>query len=287
MEHGHVHPSRFDFKERHNTAVIACSKVIAGAPVLYVSHDSDDDWQFLCGGDHEDAANDDGVVKCLGCMVAGDQTLNDIAGLGRDQVAWRERVGSPWTSPDGDARWLHILERSWGCSTCGERHEGLFDLACSHPEQWSGSEEKRPNAEALQSQHFLSEDFCVLEGEDFFVRCVLDIPLIGSGGRSFGYGVWSTLSRKNFLLYQETFDSGEQGDLGPWFGWFSNRLKGYPDTLNLKCQVHPRAGRQRPWIELEETDHPLALEQRNGINFDRLLEILGLHGHRWDRAMLN
>ena len=69
-------------------------------------------------------------------------------------------------------------------------------------------------------------------------------------------------------------------DLGPRFGWFSNRLKGYPDTLNLKCQVHPRAGRQRPWIELEATDHPLALEQRNGITFDRLLEILALHGHR-------
>jgi hypothetical protein len=172
--------------------------------------DSDGDWQFLCGGDHEDTVTDSALMRCLGCMVAGDLTLNDIAGLG-----------------------------------------------------------------------------CILEGEHFFVRCVLDIPLIGSGGRSFGYGVWSTPSRKNFLLYQETFDSGEQGDLGPWFGWFSNRLEGYPDSLNLKCQVHPRAGRQRPWVELEATDHPLALEQRNGISFDRLVEILELHGHGLDRALLN
>ena len=77
----------------------------------------------------------------------------------------------------------------------------------------------------------------------------------------------------------DSFDSGDQGRLGPWFGWFSNRLKGYPETLNLKCQVRPRSGRQRPLIELEPTEHPLAVEQRDGITIDRLLEIYSLNGH--------
>ena len=71
----------------------------------------------------------------------------------------------------------------------------------------------------------------------------------------------------------------ERSSLRNWFGWFSNRLNGYPDTLNLKCQVRPRDGRQRPHIELESTEHPLALEQRNGITFDRLLEIYAANGH--------
>lgn len=31
MEKGHVHPSNFDFKERLNTGVVACRKVIDGA----------------------------------------------------------------------------------------------------------------------------------------------------------------------------------------------------------------------------------------------------------------
>lgn len=56
-------------------------------------------------------------------------------------------------------------------------------------------------------------------------------------------------------------------------------LKGYPDTLNLKCQVHPQAGRQRPYLVLEPTEHPLAVEQQNGLTFDRLLEIYALNGH--------
>jgi hypothetical protein len=119
----------------------------------------------------------------------------------------------------------------------------------------------------------------MLEGRDCFVRCVLPIPILGSGGQEFAYGVWSSLSEKNFRGYTATFDSGDQGRLGPWFGWFSNRLNGYPDTLHLKCQVHPRDGRVRPWIELEPTDHPLAVEQRNGITLDRLIEIYALNGH--------
>jgi hypothetical protein len=36
--------------------------------------------------------------------------------------------------------------------------------------------------------------------------------------------------------------------------------------------VHPQSGRTRPWLEHEETDHPLARESREGIAFDRLLD---------------
>lgn len=87
------------------------------------------------------------------------------------------------------------------------------------------------------------------------------------------------MSKKNFDAYVEAFDSGRQGHLGPWFGWFSNRLLGYPETLSLKCQVHPRDGRARPWLELESTEHPLAIEQEQGITFDRILELYALSGH--------
>lgn len=177
-----------------------------------------------------------------------------------------------------DPRWRRFHEKSWTCPSCGEAHAGIFDIAYGKPDAWPGSEELSPNSTAATSTNFLSEDFCVLEEQHYFVRCVLELPVLGTG-EFFGFGVWSTLSKKNFALYVDTFDSGEQGALGPWFGWFSNRLSGYPDTFNLKCQVHPRAGRTRPWIELESTEHPLAREQRNGITFGRLLEIYAAHGH--------
>lgn len=72
---------------------------------------------------------------------------------------------------------------------------------------------------------------------------------------------------------------GQIADTDPWFGWFSNRLIDYPDTINLKCHVYLQQQQQRPFIELEPTDHPLAVEQRDGITFDRLLEIYAINGH--------
>lgn len=178
-----------------------------------------------------------------------------------------------------DPRWRRLWDNPWICNACGETHQGLTDLACDMPAQWPGTEDKASNSALDLSGNFLSEDFCVLEGQHFFVRAVLELPIRGSGGQLFGLGAWATLSRKNFTRYIQAFDSGEQDELGPWFGWFSNRLEGYPDTLNLKCQVHPVSGRQRPRISLEPTPHPLAVDQQSGITFDRLLEIYAINGH--------
>jgi hypothetical protein len=186
-----------------------------------------------------------------------------------------------------DPRWIRLHDREWVCSCCGERHRGLFDIACDKPDFWPGPDEQSPNSEVLISDNVLTEDFCILDGEHFFVRCVLRLPIIGAADDHFAYGVWATLSKKNFDIYLDVFDAGNGGDLGPWFGWFSNRLPGYPDTLNLKCQVHPQPERQRPHIELEPTDHPLAIEQQHGITFDRLLDIYALSGHDLRAALLS
>ena len=55
--------------------------------------------------------------------------------------------------------------------------------------------------------------------------------------------------------------------------WLSTSLPCYPDTLNLKAQVQTRPLGMRPYVELEPTDHPLAMEQRTGISIERVREI--------------
>lgn len=184
-----------------------------------------------------------------------------------------------------DPRWRAVTRHQSTCTACGERHEGLFDLACAKPEFWEGPEVYAPNSAIVTSTNCLTSDFCILNDEHYFVRCVLKLPLIGAPGEHFAFGVWSTLSKNNFSLYAAAFDSGVRDDLGPWFGWFSNRLKPYPDTLNLKCRVHPQGERQRPWIELEPTDHPLARESVDGITYERLVEIYEANGHSLPRTM--
>lgn len=154
----------------------------------------------------------------------------------------------------------------------------MFDLAASKPDFWQNPEVREPNSALRMDGDFLSEDFCVIDGQHFFVRCVLDIPVHGLD-QWFGYGVWSTLSRANFDKYVEGFDDGNYEDFGPWTGWFSNNLRVFGETLNLPCWVEPQQERQRPLIDFGDLDHPIALAQREGISAERVLEIYAAYGH--------
>lgn len=148
------------------------------------------------------------------------------------------------------------------CSCCGEIHEGLPDIAYDAPlyaQSRKGSEGCR-----------LTSDFCVLDGVDFFVRGLLLLPLQGRP-ESFGWGVWSSLSEASFQRCQEVWALDDPGDAGPFFGWFSNRLPFYPDTLSLKVTVTLQKGGKRPLFELEPTEHPLSLDQREGISLERAI----------------
>lgn len=184
-----------------------------------------------------------------------------------------------------DPRWDSMVNRHWKCE-CGQAHFGLFDLGCDLPDYWRVADGISPNSAAIDSDHFASEDFCVLEGKYFLIRCVLPLPLVGAEDTNFAYGVWSTLSKANFEIYRDGFDDGEYEPGLVWTGWLSNRLQGYPDTVNLPCHVLPRSGRQRPELELADADHPLVKEQREGIGFDRLVEIFSYYGHRPRRGAL-
>jgi len=155
--------------------------------------------------------------------------------------------------------------KEWRCSSCGETHDELPAATYRAPEVWFHSSEQE-----RKDEFDLTTDTCIWrDGSDehFFVRCVLEIPLVDRDG-TFDFGVWSTLSRENFARYMREFDRADRSELGPMFGWFSNSLPGYPETLNLKCDVCPRNAGLRPVIELEPIDHPFSLQQRDGIRFE-------------------
>ena len=147
----------------------------------------------------------------------------------------------------------------WRCARCGERHDELPAVTLSAPDAWFHA-----TADERAAEFDLTTDTCIWRPDHFFIRCALRLPLLDREG-TFDFGVWSTLSRENFDRYVSLFDSPERASMAHMFGWFSNRLPGYPDTTNLKCRIDPNEAGWRPLIELEPTDHPLALHQRNGI----------------------
>jgi hypothetical protein len=88
-----------------------------------------------------------------------------------------------------------------------------------------------------------------------------------------------SLSEQSFTQWVACFESEQRSHVGPFFGWLNAALAPYPDTVNLKTRVHLRDGFIRPFIELEPTDHPLALEQREGICAGRVAELYALVVH--------
>src|SRR5207248_5640632 len=101
-------------------------------------------------------------------------------------------------------------------------------------------------------------------GEPFFIVGNLEIPVIGHA-EHFSWDVWVSLSKDNFKRAYQLWTTPGRESEPPYFGWLSTRLPGYPDTLHLKTHVHTREVGRRPRVELEPTDHPLAVEQRAGI----------------------
>lgn len=159
------------------------------------------------------------------------------------------------------------------CSRCGLVHEGLADIVFDAPFYYYTV----PESERA-TKCWLTADLCSIENEDFFIRGRLDIPILEAGG-VFAWGVWVSVSRHNFELYQQVFRDPDQSRVGPFVGWLSNRLPGYPDTLKLKARAHLRDQQTRPSLELEPTDHPLAMEQRKGVTVQRIHQFYEAHLH--------
>ena len=118
----------------------------------------------------------------------------------------------------------------------------------------------------------LSEEQCIIDGKDFFVRGCLELPMVGDGSDVFVWGVWVSLSEQNFEQMHLLWNSAERASEPPYFGWLCTALPCYPDTMYLKTNVHTRAVGVRPLVRLQPSDHPLFLEQENGITIQRVQE---------------
>jgi hypothetical protein len=119
----------------------------------------------------------------------------------------------------------------------------------------------------------LDNDVCVIDDKDIFVRGCLEIPIIGHDDK-FVWGIWVSVSKESFERILELWTVPIIQNESPRFGWLCNNISNYPPTLNLKTHMYLRGGGSRPSIELEPTNHPLAIEQRHGISVGRVEEIV-------------
>jgi hypothetical protein len=156
---------------------------------------------------------------------------------------------------------------SYTCSICGKIHTDLH-IGFAAPFQWADRLAKDPNS-------LLTKNLCIIEGRDFFVRGVIEIP-VHDYEHEFGWGVWVSHKKKNFETYRQNFD---RRSIGPFFGSLCTEINYYPETtLHLKTMAHYRGQGLCPSIVLDEADHLLYRHQRDGISLSEAWRIV--HEHR-------
>lgn len=159
------------------------------------------------------------------------------------------------------------------CACCGQYHgEFPMDVGFAEPLPYHAlsNQERARHAK-------LTTDTCVIDGPGerlYFVRGVLLLPVRDHPelGR-FAWGAWVSLSAASFADYESLGEGSVPAGHG-WFGWFCNRLPHYPETLNLKMDVYPQGGGERPHLRVQACDHPLYREQQNGITLARVHEFV-------------
>ena len=167
----------------------------------------------------------------------------------------------------------------WKCDSCEEWHTGpSLDFGYDAPIYWETDQGNSAGTGSLSlnelPEWFLNEDFCIVDEQHFFVRGVIHLPIIGTA-ETFCWGVWGSLSKENFEKLVRTWEEPEPVELPPMFSWLSNQIEEYEeDTLNLKMYAHVGDPGDRPWFELEPTEHPLSQEFHHGITPERLKEIM-------------
>lgn len=162
---------------------------------------------------------------------------------------------------------------AYRCTTCGKVHDDLPHPGADKPDPWWNVPEHE-----REGRIYLTADVCVIDDVQFFIRGVIEIP-VHDYPEPFAFGAWVSQKRENFQTYLENWTSK---DIGPFFGWLSTRIAFYEeDTFLLKTMAYFRGEKLRPFIELEPTEHPLAIDQRNGITLEKAWDIV----HWCERTM--
>jgi hypothetical protein len=161
--------------------------------------------------------------------------------------------------PKGEAKFR------FKCALCDDIHEGLPDITYEMPDVCFALG-VRKRAERM----LLTSDFCVLDGAQYYLRCVMEAP-VSNLSQKFGWGVWCRVEWRLFKLGWDRFNENDNSDVAPFRGILANRLACYPDTDGLPCRIALQDGGLRPLVTVTQGDHPLTVHQQQGMTLEEAI----------------
>lgn len=112
----------------------------------------------------------------------------------------------------------------------------------------------------------ITESLCVVDNEHFFHKGRITIPIIDHT-ENLVFNVWTSISEENFKKRNDLWEDPNRVNEDPYFGWLQTIVPTYGDTINIKTMTYEQGVGLIPAIKVIEENHPLAIDQQNGINF--------------------
>ena len=151
------------------------------------------------------------------------------------------------------------------CAMCDDIHEGLPDITYEMPDACHALGVKKRAERVL-----LTSDFCILDGGQFHIRCVMEAPVEGLH-QKFGWGIWCRIDWRIFKLCWDRFHQDDNSDTTPFRGVLADRLSYYPETDGLPCSIALQNGGLRPLVSIVNAEHPLAVHQSEGMTVEEAI----------------
>ena len=258
-----------------DTAVFTTVFVIKeNSLITLVSHELDGAWQFM-GPEPITDYTKIAMVVGLGEIIEHDKSILKLADLPKGHQATRQYKRDKWEIVKIEYSDDEIREMGFLCSICGELHK---DVPMAYGADAPYAYFQIPKSD-LENRCVLTQDACIIDNKDFYVKGQLNIPV--DNNDEFSWSVWVLISKGDFEKMEEQWTDGNRILEKPYSGLLATRLDCYPETLNLPVQIFSQKVGMRPKIEIVDTSHPLFLEQENGINMDRVVSFARqiLYGH--------
>jgi hypothetical protein len=158
------------------------------------------------------------------------------------------------------------------CPVCGEHHDELAPgYSFAAPDQWAAANE------AEQREGEIDADSCLLVAGGkalYFLRGVIEVPVIGADLDIFTWSVWVSLDQESMVQVARKWRDRNRSRLAPMFCWLSNALPYDKPTMPLPGRVFLRSPGLPPSVELDSSvKHPLVTEQQTGITGHRVAEL--------------
>jgi hypothetical protein len=126
----------------------------------------------------------------------------------------------------------------------------------------------------------LASDTCVIDGREYFVRACLDLRVRGET-QPFRWLVWVSVPRPAFKQIRSLWRQLRGRAFPPSSGRLATELPYDVSTVGAAVELRDGGAGFRPWAIVQDPEHVLAHEQRNGIPLERAYELAGRAMHEW------